>query len=96
MTQKQKYTDLNVLSFVGDEGVVIEIAKLLLDAGAEANVGKQPVLHTAVLANLGTSNASTELEEFLISRGADLFTKDEKNRIPLHYAFITKSRWVIL
>ncbi|XP_060571183.1 uncharacterized protein LOC132729433 [Ruditapes philippinarum] len=46
----------------GDEAIVIEIAKLLLNAGAEVNAGKQPALHTAVLANLGTSNASTELE----------------------------------
>ncbi|XP_045173685.2 poly [ADP-ribose] polymerase tankyrase-like [Mercenaria mercenaria] len=78
--------------FRGDEAVVIEIAKVLLDAGAEVNAGKQTALHTAVLANLGTSNASTELEEFLISRGANVFAKDEKNRIPLHYAFISKNK----
>jgi ankyrin repeat protein len=76
----------------GDEAIVIEIAKLLLNAGAEVNAGKQPALHTAVLANLGTSNASTELEEFLISRGANVFAKDEENRLPLHYAFISKNK----
>ena len=78
--------------YLGDESVVIEIAQLLLDAGAEVNAGKQPALHTAVLANLGSSNASTELEEFLISRGANVFAKDDKNRLPLHYAFISKNR----
>ncbi|KAL4238217.1 hypothetical protein ACF0H5_002929 [Mactra antiquata] len=75
----------------GVESDVIEIARMLLDAGAQQNEGKHTVLHTAVLSNLGTSNASTELEEFLISRGADVFSKDDKQRLPLHYAFISKN-----
>lgn len=78
--------------FRGEEANIIEVARLLLDAGANPNGGKQPALHTAVLANMGTANASTDLEEFLISRGADVFAKDEKNMIPLHYAFITKNK----
>ncbi|XP_052272329.1 poly [ADP-ribose] polymerase tankyrase-like isoform X2 [Dreissena polymorpha] len=75
----------------GSDGHVIEVVRLLIDAGADVNAGKFSALHSAVLANLGTTNASTELEEYLISRGANVFAKDEKQRLPLHYAFITQS-----
>ena len=65
---------------------------MLLEAGAEINYGTATPLHTAVLANLGTSNASTDLEEFLIANGANVFARDDKGRLPLHYAFITKAQ----
>ena len=75
-----------------DEPNVVQIVQMLLAAGAEINCGTTTPLHTAVLANLGTSNASTDLEEFLISKGGNVFAKDEKGRLPLHYAFITKAQ----
>ena len=82
-----------LLSFIkGDEPNVVNIVRMLLEAGAEVNQGTTTPLHTAVLANLGDSNASTDLEEFLISKGANVFARDEKGRLPLHYAFITKSQ----
>ncbi|XP_052767208.1 poly [ADP-ribose] polymerase tankyrase-like isoform X2 [Mya arenaria] len=74
-----------------NDSFVIEIAQLLLEAGADINMGKFTALHAAVLANTGKANASTELEEFLLARGANVLARDEKNRLPLHYAFISQS-----
>ena len=66
-------------------------------AGAEVNAVDEDrcsPLHLAVDANEGCSNASTDLEEFLIEKGADVFGQDGRKRFPLHYAFIKISRWV--
>jgi len=79
---------------VNDDSTVIDIARLLLDAGADVNAGTFTPLHAAVLANVGNVNASTEVEEFLLSRGAKVFVQDEMKRLPLHYTFISQAEWV--
>lgn len=74
-----------------DDSAIIEVVRLLLDAGADVNAGKQTALHSAVLANTGKSDASTDLEEYLISRGSNVFARDESQRLPLHYAFVSQA-----
>ncbi|CAD5123349.1 DgyrCDS11707 [Dimorphilus gyrociliatus] len=69
----------------------IEMTKALLNFGASVakpnKLGQTP-LHIACLANSGLVDISTEIEEILIDSGADIFAKDSKDRLPLHYAFI--------
>lgn len=77
--------------FAVDDGPVIEVVKMMLDAGANVNAGQMTALHSAVLANTGTSDASTDLEEYLISRSSNVFARDGKQRLPLHYAFIKQA-----
>jgi ankyrin repeat protein len=64
---------------------------VLLDAGAAVNASnakKRTPLHYAVNANGGGADATAELPEFLISRGADVFALDCRGRLPLHYVFV--------
>lgn len=72
------------------------MVSILLDGGADLNsvdANKLTPLHLAVNYNTGTSNASTDLEELLIHRGANLFAKDDANRVPLHYTFLKREKY---
>lgn len=75
-----------------DDSAIIEIAEVMLAAGADMNAGEMTVLHSAVLANTGKSDASTDLEEFLLSKGANVFARDSQQNLPLHYAFLTQAK----
>ncbi|XP_033735456.1 poly [ADP-ribose] polymerase tankyrase-like [Pecten maximus] len=93
---KNKQTPLHlIVANRNNETNTVDIAKVLLEGGAEVNsvdVNKCTPLHLAVSCNCGTSNASTDLEELLISRGANLFAKDIENRLPIHYTFVQQGR----
>lgn len=73
-----------------DEVAVLEIMASLLKAGADVNavdVDKQSALHLSVNSNSGSSDASTEYEELLIQKGADVYQKCSSGRMPIHYVF---------
>ncbi|XP_029642629.1 poly [ADP-ribose] polymerase tankyrase isoform X2 [Octopus sinensis] len=63
---------------------------ILKEAGAKVNAvdcdGLTP-LHCSVKNNLGQLDSNIDLEELLIKNNADVFAKDKKNRLSLHYAF---------
>jgi ankyrin repeat protein len=40
-----------------------------------------------------TADATFETEAFLIERGVDINLRDQKNRTPLHYAFVKIQDW---
>ena len=40
-----------------------------------------------------TADATFESEQFLIDHGVDINLKDQKNRTPLHYAFVKIQDW---
>jgi len=40
-----------------------------------------------------TADATFETEQFLIERGVNINLRDDKNRTPLHYAFVKISDW---
>mgnify|MGYP000103176191 FL=1 len=80
---------ISVLSV--DDSAIIDVVRLLLDAGADVNAGKRTALHSAVLANTGKSDSSTDLEEYLVSRASKVFARDESQRLPLHYAFVSQA-----
>ena len=68
---------------------------MVLDAGANVNMTngkKRTPLHLAVNANHGGADASSELPEFLIEKGADVFALDIRGRLPLHYVFVKIGR----
>ncbi|KAK3092730.1 hypothetical protein FSP39_006660 [Pinctada imbricata] len=68
----------------------IALVGALLHAGADISCvdkWKRTILHMAVSSNSGTSDASTDLEEFLIQSKANVFQKCALDRLPLHYAF---------
>ena len=70
--------------------------KLLLDRGADPNWGdklNRTSLHVAVNANSGSSDASAEVEAFLIENGADVYMPDDRKRLPLHYVFVKMGRY---
>lgn len=64
--------------------------QILTEAGANVNAldskGLTP-LHCAVKHNTGELDSSTDMEELLIRIGADVFLKDKRKCLPLHYAF---------
>ena len=40
-----------------------------------------------------SADASFDTEQFLIDRGIEINVKDNKNRTPLHYAFVKIKDW---
>lgn len=94
---KTKQTPLHMIAANrSNESNAVDIAKILLDGGADVNsadVNKCTPLHIAVSCNSGKSNASTDIEELLISRGANVFSKDSDNRLPIHYTFIQQGKF---
>ena len=64
---------------------------LLLSHGGAINAvnNKQRTpLHFAVNANSGHSDSSTEVEAYLLEQGADVFARDCRDRLALHYVFV--------
>lgn len=89
---------LDVRSKVGDTPLIIltktrrmKLVDTLLDGGADINfcdIDGRNVLHWAVNQNNTSSDVTNELENLLLSRGANPNKKDKRNRTPLHYAFV--------
>ena len=52
------------------------------------NNDKQTPLHLAVNSNSGGADATSEMEEFLVEQGADVFAQDVDGSLPLHYALV--------
>ena len=76
---------------------MIELLKIVLDAGAKINAKEakgRTSLHYVVNANCGSTDVSSEAEQFLIDRGSDVFRKDIRGRLPLHYVFVKIGRYV--
>ena len=90
-----KDSDTYHITIVDKYELVQTIGKLIKVGKADVNArngSKRTPLHLAVNANSGSANASAEVEEFLIDNGADVFAKDKRGRIPLHYAFVKIGR----
>lgn len=51
------------------------------------------VLHHAVNMSSATADATFETEQLLIDLGVDINHKDERRRVPLHYAFVKMKSW---
>lgn len=71
--------------------------ELLMKYGADPNWRdkmERTSLHIAVNANNGSSDASAEVEAFLITSGADVYAMDVRKRLPLHYVFVKIGRCV--
>ena len=51
------------------------------------------LLHHAINMSAATADATFETEQFLIDRKIDYNLKDNKNRTPLHYAFVKIGNW---
>lgn len=76
--------------FSGDEVVGVKIMTCLLEAGADVNAvdaEKKSALHLSVDSNSGSSDSSTDYEELLINKGANIFQKCNSGRMPIHYVF---------
>ena len=82
---------------VTDAGDAMPVLDILLQAGAAINAadhkGRTP-LHLSVIHNSGGANSSTEMEQFLLEKGANVFSRDKFQRLPLHYVFIKGNKWV--
>ncbi|XP_071081128.1 poly [ADP-ribose] polymerase tankyrase-like [Haliotis cracherodii] len=77
------------------EAGMMSMAQALVSAGANVNAvdnHKRTVFHLAINSNNGSSDTSTDLEEYLLEKGADVFAKDIRERLPLHYAFVKIGR----
>ena len=88
---KTKRTCLHeVVSNRSDEVVGVKIMTCLLEAGADVNAvdaEKKSALHLSVDSNSGSSDSSTDYEELLINKGANIFHKCNSGRMPIHYVF---------
>ncbi|XP_067682285.1 poly [ADP-ribose] polymerase tankyrase-like [Haliotis asinina] len=77
------------------EAGMLSMAQTLVSAGASVAAvddHKRTVFHLAINSNNGASDTSTDLEEYLLEKGADVFAKDIRERLPLHYAFVKIGR----
>lgn len=75
----------------------VAVAGLLLSAGASIDACDRKgrtSLHLAVNANSGNVNTSTEMEQFLLDKGANQFARDWLQRLPLHYVFVKIGKYV--
>ncbi|XP_052057851.1 poly [ADP-ribose] polymerase tankyrase-like isoform X2 [Mytilus californianus] len=88
---KTKRTCLHLaVSDRGDEVKGVQIMSSLLNSGADVNAvdsEKRSALHLSVNSNSGSSDSSTDYEEVLIKKGANIFQKCSSNRMPIHYVF---------
>ena len=69
----------------------LQFVEKLVESGADVNYldsKKRNALHWAVNNSSEGSDASNELENFLMSAGCDPLALDINNRVPLHYAFV--------
>jgi len=51
------------------------------------------LLHHAVNMSSATADATFETEQLLIDLGVNINLRDNKMRVPLHYAFVKISDW---
>lgn len=76
----------------------IPLLKILIegkcDINAVDNRGRTP-LHIAVNANRGSTDVSSETEQYLIETGSDVYAMDIRGRTPLHYVFVKIGRLVV-
>ena len=76
---------------------VLALCKAIVEAGASVNVrngSQRSPLHLATNANTGSSDATSEVEAYLIDSGADVWCKDKRGRLALHYAFTKIGKYV--
>lgn len=69
----------------------LQFVEKMVESGADVNYldsKKRNALHWAVNNSSEGSDASNELENFLMSSGCDPLALDVNNRVPLHYAFV--------
>lgn len=69
----------------------LQFVEKMVESGANVNYldsKKRNALHWAVNNSSEGSDASNELENFLLSSGCDPLALDINNRVPLHYAFV--------
>ena len=50
-------------------------------------------MHHAINMSAATADATFETEQFLIDRGIEYNLRDDKQRTPLHYAFVKIADW---
>jgi len=64
----------------------------LIQAGASVNLTtvkcNRTPLHFAVNSSTNSTDSSFELEEYLLSQGANVNARDVRQRVPLHYSFV--------
>ena len=69
---------------------------ILLEKGANINQidnkGRN-LLHHAINMSAATADATFETEQYLIDQGIEYNLKDDKQRTPLHYAFVKIGNW---
>lgn len=90
--------ELDVLNEAGTTPLItivkernLKVVERLIEHGAKINFHdskNRNVLHWAVNNATQGSDASNELENFLLSSGADPTALDINKRVPLHYAFV--------
>ena len=71
--------------------MILDLIKSLLDAKSDIDARDQnqrTALHHLIDAASGDYEALTEVEELLLSCGADPFVVDASSRMPIHYAFV--------
>lgn len=70
--------------------------KKLVSKGANINQKdnkQRNLLHHAVNMSSASADATFDSEQILIDLGIDLNARDEKGRVPLHYAFVKIKNW---
>ncbi|XP_022105519.1 tankyrase-like protein [Acanthaster planci] len=85
-------TALHYITMAGDDSnKAMHTASVLLLAGASVNTPDakhRTPLHYSVNADTGSADTTTDVTEFLIEKKANVFVKDIRGRLPLHYAFV--------
>ncbi|CAH1779903.1 unnamed protein product [Owenia fusiformis] len=69
----------------------LEVIKYLLEKGLDVNARtdkNRTVLHLSVNFSSDTADEPRDLEILLLRKGADLFARDVRGRLPLHYCFV--------
>ena len=79
-----------VFKYLCLEKIALSVLKALLDANADLNLvdtDGRSALHYAINFTTGGYEALTDIEDYLIERGARPDIVDNDGRLPLHYAF---------
>lgn len=73
-----------------------EIQKLVNNYNANINQidGKgRNLLHHAINMSSSTADATFDIEQVLIDLGININLRDQRQRTPLHYAFVKMKKW---
>ena len=73
-----------------------EIQKLVNNYNANINQidGKgRNLLHHAINMSSSTADATFDIEQVLIDVGININLRDQRQRTPLHYAFVKMKKW---